>query len=204
MPSPKVTFVVPCYKLAHLLEECVRSILAQTYTDFEVLIMDDCSPDNTPEVARSFNDPRVRHIRNEPNLGHLRNYNKGISEAAGEYIWLISADDCLRKPYVLERYIEVMENRPDVGYAFCAGMGLQDGHETEIVKWAVLDSPDAVLNGRQFLRRLLQSNCILAPSGLVEKGVLRKTGCVSSGPAVRRRLVSVVHLRPALRSCLFQ
>src|SRR4051794_32850375 len=94
--QPKVSFVVPCYKLAHYLNECVNSILMQTYENFEVLIMDDCSPDNTPEVARSFEDPRVTYIRNEPNLGHLRNYNKGITLAQGEYIWLISADDYLR------------------------------------------------------------------------------------------------------------
>jgi glycosyltransferase involved in cell wall biosynthesis len=49
--DPKVSFLVPCYKLAHFLGDCVNSILAQTYGDFEVLIMDDCSPDNTPEVA---------------------------------------------------------------------------------------------------------------------------------------------------------
>src|SRR6478672_7594179 len=59
----KVSFVVPCYRLAHLLGECVDSILAQSYGDFEVLIMDDCSPDATPEVAASFSDPRVRHVR---------------------------------------------------------------------------------------------------------------------------------------------
>ena len=109
MHTPKVTFIIPCYKLAHLLKECVTSILAQTYGDFEVLIMDDCSPDNTPEVAASFRDPRVKHIRNEPNLGHLRNYNKAIELAAGEYLWLISADDRLRQPHVLERYLDVME-----------------------------------------------------------------------------------------------
>src|SRR5216684_5652724 len=94
--NPKVSFVIPCYKLAHLLPECVNSILSQTYQDFEVLIMDDCSPDHTPEVARSFRDARVKHIRNEPNLGHLKNYNKGIELARGQYVWLISADDCLR------------------------------------------------------------------------------------------------------------
>src|SRR5437016_5697097 len=103
MHTPRVTFVVPCYKLGHLLAECLKSILAQTYRDFEVLVMDDCSPDDTAEVARSFHDPRVKHIRNEPNLGHLRNYNRGLDLAEGEYIWLVSADDRLRKPYVLER-----------------------------------------------------------------------------------------------------
>jgi glycosyltransferase involved in cell wall biosynthesis len=66
--TPIVSFVVPCYKLGHLLRECVDSILCQTYSDFEVLIMDDCSPDNTPEVAQSFQDPRVKYIRNDPVL----------------------------------------------------------------------------------------------------------------------------------------
>jgi glycosyltransferase involved in cell wall biosynthesis len=174
--NPKVTFIVPCYKLAHLLGECVRSILDQTYTDFEILIMDDCSPDNTPEVARSFDDPRVRHVRNDPNLKHLRNYNKGIGLARGEYIWLISADDRLRAPHALERYVRVMESNPRVGFAFCPGMGLKDGHETEIVKWAVLDSPDGILDGRQFLRRLLESNCVLAPSGMVRRECYERLG----------------------------
>ena len=95
-PIPTVSFVVPCYRLAHLLAECVNSILSQTFTDFEVLIMDDKSPDNTAEVANSFKDPRVRYIRNDPNLGALKNYNHGIALSRGKYVWLISADDYLR------------------------------------------------------------------------------------------------------------
>src|SRR5579862_9390224 len=116
--NPKVSFVVPCYKLAHLLPECIQSILSQTYKDFEILIMDDKSPDNTPEVARSFGDERVKHIRNEPNLGHLRNYNKGIGLSRGEHVWLISADDRLRCNYVLQRYVDLMDAHPNVGYIF--------------------------------------------------------------------------------------
>src|SRR5262245_43985084 len=167
MRTPKVTFIVPCFKLAHLLPDCVNSILGQTFGDFEILIMDDCSPDNTPEVARSFGDPRVKHVRNEPNLGHLRNYNKAIEMAAGEYLWLISADDRLRRPYVLEQYLRVLEANPGVGFAFCPGYALQGNVETEMVGWATLDSPDTILDGRVFLKRLLESNCVLAPSGIV-------------------------------------
>jgi len=62
--NPLVSFVVPCYKFAHLLPQCVNSILEQTYQNYEILIMDNCSPDTTPEVAASFKDPRVKHIRN--------------------------------------------------------------------------------------------------------------------------------------------
>src|SRR5215831_9756912 len=77
--SPLVSIVIPCYKHAHFLPQCVNSVLRQTYQDYEILIMDNRSPDNTPEVARSFNDFRVKHIRNEENIGHIRNFNKGIS-----------------------------------------------------------------------------------------------------------------------------
>jgi len=77
--------------------------------------MDDCSPDDTPRVAAAFTDPRVRYVRNEPNLGHLQNYNKGLSLARGEYLWLISADDRLRRPYVVERFVKRMDARRDAG-----------------------------------------------------------------------------------------
>ena len=176
MNRPKVSFIVPCYKLAHLLPQCVESILAQTYRDFEILIMDDCSPDDTAEVSRGFNDPRVKHVRNEPNLGHLRNYNKGFDLATGQYLWLVSADDCLRTPYVLERYLEVLEANPRIGYAFCPGVGLQGRQETAIIPFGRLDQPDTVMEGRKFLRRLLQSNCVLAPAGMVRRDCYDRVG----------------------------
>src|SRR5436190_9193490 len=116
---PVVSFVVPCYKHGHFLADCVGSILGQTFQDFEVLIMDDCSPDETPVIARSFTDPRVFHIRNERNLGHLANYNKGISLARGKYIWLINVDDYLQRPYVLERYVAALEGAPAASFVFC-------------------------------------------------------------------------------------
>jgi len=172
MPAaPKVTFVVPCYKLAHLLPDCVNSILGQTHTNLEILILDDCSPDNTPEVAATFTDPRVRHIRNDPNLGHLRNYNKGIGLATGEYIWLISADDRLRRPYVLEKYVAAMEANPRVGYAICPGFSLMGDTETEVIRYSVLGPNDEILDGRKFLQSLLITNHVLSAAGMVRKSV---------------------------------
>src|SRR5262249_23770447 len=63
--SPMVSIVVPCYRFAHFLPKCVNSVLRQTHQDYEILIMDNCSPDNTHDVARSFSNSRVRQIRNE-------------------------------------------------------------------------------------------------------------------------------------------
>ena len=168
MENPSVSFVVPCYKLAHLLPVCINSILSQTYGNFEALIMDDCSPDNTAEVAKSFHDPRVRHIRNDPNLGHLQNYNKGISLARGKYVWLISADDYLRVPYVLQRYVDLLDTHATVGYVFCPGYGVRDGLETRLLG-RYSQHGDCIIPGHVFLRNLLPSNFVLTPSGLVRR-----------------------------------
>jgi glycosyltransferase involved in cell wall biosynthesis len=175
--EPKVTFVVPCYKLAHLLPECVNSILKQTYKDLEVLIMDDCSPDTTPEVAQSFNDPRVRHIRNEPNLGHLSNYNKGIGLAAGKYVWLISADDRISKPYALERYVQIMERHPRLGYVFSAGRFLENGRETRLIEDSWWGNRDRIFSGHDFFVRLYRGDAnIVCPSCMVRKDCYTNVG----------------------------
>jgi len=175
MQNPTVSFVVPCYKLAHLLPECVNSILSQSFGDFEVLIMDDCSPDNTAEVAQSFRDPRVKYIRNDPNLGHLQNYNKGISMADGKYVWLISADDRLRRHYVLERYVGLMEDHSEVGYVFCAGVGLLDGTETILLGDYYYGSVDKIFDGRQFIETVLfKGGGLLSPSVMVRKDCYEK------------------------------
>jgi glycosyltransferase involved in cell wall biosynthesis len=172
--DPKVTFVVPCYKLAHLLSECVNSILDQTYTDFELLIMDDCSPDNTPEIAASFADSRVKHIRNPSNLGHLQNYNKGIATARGEYVWLISADDTLRRRYALERYVELLDSHPNVGYVFSPAVRLRDGQEWETHGYSICWHKDEIFDGRQWLAKLIQRNRIVAASAMARKECYEK------------------------------
>jgi glycosyltransferase involved in cell wall biosynthesis len=170
MRNPTVSFVVPCYKLAHLLPECVNSILLQTYTNFEVLIMDDCSPDNTGGVVQSFADSRIRYIRNDQNLGHLANYNKGIKQSRGRYVWLISADDRLRRPYVLERYVQLMDHHPRVGYVCCPGIGLQDGVETTLLDCGYYGPSDKIFNGRDFIATSLDKGYgLLAPSVMVRK-----------------------------------
>jgi len=175
MTSPSVTFVVPCYKLAHLLAECVNSILSQTYRDFEVLIMDDCSPDDTQSVAQSFSDPRVQYIRNESNLGNLRNYNKGIQMGKGKYVWLISADDRLRSPHVLDRYVTFLESHPKIGYVFCPAVRLENGQEGEIIGYSYRGSQDQVYRGHEFFKEIIiRGSIVVAASGMARKECYEK------------------------------
>jgi glycosyltransferase involved in cell wall biosynthesis len=183
MQNPTVSFVVPCYKLAHLLPECVNSILSQTYGDFEVLIMDDCSPDNTAEVARSFRDPRMKHIRNEPNLGALANYNKGIGLSRGKYVWLISADDYLRRPYVLQRYVDVMDANPRVGFTFCPGVGVKNGKETGLIGYSTYGDCDRVVPGSVFLQKLLDYDLVLTAAAMARRECYEKISYFPINPA---------------------
>jgi len=167
--APTVSFVVLCYKLAHLLPECIDSILSQTYGDFEVLIMDDCSPDNTAEVAKSFQDPRVKYVLNEKNLGFLRNENEGVRLSRGKYVWIISADDYLRRPYTLQRYVGLMEGHSGVGFAFCSGVAVREGQEAGVLSYSKYHDRDGIFDGRVFLEKLLYGNFVLAPSVLARR-----------------------------------
>lgn len=179
--NPLVTFVVPCYNLGHLLPDCLNSILAQTYPDFEVLVMDNCSPDNTPDVVQSFHDPRLRHVRNDTNIGHVRNFNKGIAMARGKYVWLVSADDFLINPHALSRYLEVMEQNPQVGYIFsCATTASSASHTPEPPSWAAYTGKtDRIWKRRKFLKRLIRNNCVVMSSVMARKECYEKVGMFS-------------------------
>ncbi len=182
-----VSFVVPCYKLAHLLPQCVNSILAQTYKNFEILIIDNCSPDNTPEVAASFNDPRVKHIRNETNLGHIRNFNKGITMARGKYVWLISPDDWLNGSNALAHYVDTMERNPGAGFAFCRAIEVQGSREIGVAQWTSCGNKDRIWDGPSFLMRLIEGDCIVLSSVMVRKECYEKYGMELAGVISDRR-----------------
>ena len=173
---PLVTFVVPCYNYGHFLAECVNSILAQDYEHFEVLIMDNCSPDNTPEVARSFEDSRVRHIRNESNLGHVRNYNKGLELAQGKYVWVLCADDILGSRTMLRRFVDTMEQNEKLAFVFCRAQELRKDEETTLVKWADCGEQDLQWLDSVFFLRLIESCCIVLSSVMIRKKSLDQVG----------------------------
>lgn len=167
--TPLVSIVVPCYNLGHLLRECINSILAQNYHRFEVLIMDNCSLDNTPNVVQSFQDVRVRYIHNNVNIGHLRNFNKGVMMSRGKYVWVVCGDDLLRSPDVLGRFVDVLERNADVGFVFCRAVMLQDAKEKGTPEWADCGDKNRIWNGRTFLARLIRGDCVVFSSVMARK-----------------------------------
>ena len=91
--NPKVSVIIPTYNRADLLPRAVNSVLAQTYQDYEILIVDDCSSDDTQQAIAAFDDPRIRPFRHDRNRRAAAARNMGIAEARGEYIAFLDDDD---------------------------------------------------------------------------------------------------------------
>ena len=92
-PGPKVSVVVPTYNRAKLLARAMRSVLAQTYEDFELIVVDDHGADQTPAVIAGFDDPRLRSLRHAHNGGQSMAFNTGIEQARGSYVAFLDDDD---------------------------------------------------------------------------------------------------------------
>lgn len=113
MTDPKVTVLMSVYNGDRYLNEAIDSILAQTFTDYEFLIIDDGSTDRTLDILRSYIDPRIRIIRNEDNLGLTKSLNKGLKLSRGEYIARMDADD-ISLPNRLNEEVQYLEDNKDV------------------------------------------------------------------------------------------
>jgi glycosyltransferase involved in cell wall biosynthesis len=120
-PAPKVSVVVPNYNHARFLRQRLDTILAQTFQDFELILLDDCSTDDSRSVLSSYSsDPHVSAVAfNEKNSGTTyKQWNKGVSLARGEYVWLAESDD-YSDPRFLARLVAVLDAHPKVQFVFC-------------------------------------------------------------------------------------
>src|SRR5687768_14893088 len=92
--SPRVSVLIPTYNYARYLDEAIQSAIRQTFTDFEIIIVDNNSTDNTAEVISKYlTDPRIRYYRNKSNIGLINNFNRCLELATGQYIKFLLADD---------------------------------------------------------------------------------------------------------------
>lgn len=114
MSVPVVSVLMSVYNGERYLREAVDSILSQTFTDFEFIIIDDGSTDGTWGILNGYDDPRIRLLRNEENIGLTRSLNKGLALVQGEYIARMDADD-ISLPERFVRQVQYLEAHPSVG-----------------------------------------------------------------------------------------
>lgn len=134
MNSPLVSVVIPAYNQAEFLAEAIQSVLNQTYQNFEIIVVNDASTDDTDEVMAKFTDARLNYIVHEQNRRLSAARNTGINASKGGILFLLDADD-LFHPDKLRAHVEFLEKRPDVGVSYNARFELNHSSNTIREMW---------------------------------------------------------------------
>ncbi len=116
--QPLVSIITPTYNRPDYLKDALSSAIRQTYQNIEIIVSDNCSPENPQAIVESFNDPRIRFSRNESNLGMLANTLKALKMARGKYIACLLDDD-MWEPDFLTKLVPPLEANSDLALAFC-------------------------------------------------------------------------------------
>ncbi len=163
MQTPKVTVIIITYNRSQLLKTAMQTVLDQTFEDFELLIIDDCSPDDTEDTVKSFHDPRVRYVKHAQNQREGGARNTGMQHAEGEYIAFLDDDDEWL-PNKLQLQVDLLDARPEVGLVHNALINFyaDTGEEVEVRQ------PVEAVSGQVF-DRLLQDNFVILSTIMARK-----------------------------------
>ena len=163
--SPKVSVLVPVYRTdPTFLREAIRSILTQTYADFELVILDDCPDDPRESVVREFDDARIRYARNTRNLGITPSRNRLVDMARGDYLAVFDHDD-ISHPTRLEKEVVYLDAHPECGVVSSWTRVIPSG---EIIRHKEDD--------RAIRLGLMGGCCIAHSAAMIRASVLKETG----------------------------
>jgi Glycosyl transferase family 2 len=171
-----VQVIIPCYNYGRYLRSCVASALSQEGVDVSVLIIDDCSSDNSIDICRALmsEDRRVSFIHHEVNKGHIATYNEGLKLASSDYLVLLSADDLLT-PGALQRAADLMDRNPEVGLVYGHALTFQDeapsAVRTRVSGWTIW-------SGAEWIERMCRTgrNFIMCPEVVMRTSIQHRIG----------------------------
>lgn len=185
-PAPRVSVGVPVYNGANYLREALESIVSQTFEDFEVVISDNASTDETPDICAEFveKDERFQYVRNRRNIGAGPNYHQIFELSSGEYFKIANHDDVCH-PRFLELCVAALDARPDAVCAFPATVDIDESGEIvrELPKRPKFGSPDV---GTRLWEGLRFGEEPQALFGVLRSDVVAKTGIMDSVPSADR------------------
>ncbi len=176
-PIPRVSVGLAAYNGERYLDEAIRGFLAQTFTDFELIICDNASNDRTEEICRAeaARDSRIRYYRNERNMGVAYNYNRTVSLARADYFRWATYDDAVA-PQLLEKCVAVLDQNPDVVLVSPRTINIDDDGKTlgeYDDNFGFLD-PQPHHRFRDLMIRVRDYDCN-AEYGLIRRNILMKT-----------------------------
>ncbi len=141
---PKVSIVLPVYNGEKYLKKSIDSILNQSFNDFELIIVNDCSTDSTVDILNSYNDDRIRIINNETNQKLPKSLNIGFKHSIGEYLTWTSDDNIFHKT-ALEKMVNIIGHKTDVGFVYCDYRQIDENGE--FIRNMNLSEPEMIWRG---------------------------------------------------------
>lgn len=184
-----VSIIIPNYNHVRYLRQRIESVLAQTYQNFEVIIMDDCSPDSSREIIEEYrhHEKVARIVYNEHNSGStFKQWNKGIKLAQGEAIWIAESDD-YANPRLLERLVQQLQADAGVGLAYCNSLNVNENgnildDNTKFYADLHVDlwQHDFVKPGQELILRYMAYRNIIPNASAV---LFRRSAAEQAGPA---------------------
>lgn len=164
---PLVSILLPVYNGSRYIRETINSLLNQTYYDFELIIVDDCSTDNTAEIVASFTDERIVYRRNEKNRRIVYTLNRALDISKGSYCARIDADD-IALPTRLEEQVNFLENRREYAMVDTVQDCINEkGERIDRYNSNVTDEAEIV-------QTMPKTNCLGHPSVMIRSEVLKK------------------------------
>ncbi len=183
-----VSVILPTYNRAHLVARAVQSVLSQTYRDFELVVVDDASDDNTRDVLSQFTDQRLCYIRHPERRGAAAARNTGIDVSQGEYIAFQDSDDEWLPEKLAQQLKMIMQAGPETGVIYCRFQRVYEGKRSyypSVLRTGISHLPLATrkLSGELYLA-LLQGNWITTQTALVRRVCFEQSG--SFDPQLKR------------------
>ncbi len=179
MTQPQITVALPVYNGEQYIALAIKSVLAQTFIDFELLILDNCSTDNTLDIIKTFNDPRIRLIINPKNLGMIGNWNLAVSLATGKYIKILSHDDLLAPGCLAEQINGFLKyQNQNIGIVTCKKRIINESGVVVMPGFGLFGFT-RIINGRHAIKKSMRAgrNIIGEPSVvLLDAKILRASG----------------------------
>lgn len=167
MNQPLVSVVVPVFNAQQYLAEAIKSIFNQSYKNFELLVFNDGSTDQSLRVLRSFSDDRIRLFESKENRGYIYHLNKGLELAKGKYIARMDADD-ISLPERFERQVALMEQNPGLGVCGTWFESFNEGGKLSVTQYPVDDAGIRLM--------LFYQNAFCHPSVMLRAAVLKQNG----------------------------
>ena len=182
MNEVKVSVCIPAYNGGKFIKEAIDSVLGQSLKNFEIIIVDDRSTDNTASIINSYSDPRIKFYQNEKNLGLIPNWNKALSLATGEYIKILPDDDLIY-PECLKLQAEILDRDVKKEVALVCGRKFIINNKGKILFSRGYSKQKEIVSGFDAINKTIRSGGnIIGEGGAVmfRREIMQKAGIIDS------------------------